>query len=632
MQVSDRKLFHFFNAVICASMAISLLRASDSSPIASFLTHYLTLLLAVISLFSVQQLRKPTRTSDTILAAGDFWALVTCVGLSFALYLYHVHDVSIWLDESVEGGAVLSFKDLLSRHASHQQQAPNSGLLREFGIRTFGINELGLRFASVFMGALSVGAFYLVMRGWTQKILLSLLAAGLLALNFWMQLYAVEARPYVISIFFELIFLFFLIDHLRTPREAKINLSLLATAFMWLCSISMQPLAFVGCGFGFFVILFFVTKDQRYRSASLSLFAALFLFMPLSAYIVSQSTQYLTTKLPTISELAQRTLNDLNTLSLVVGRKTNWEWPGIILLTFGGAASLLKRRTAPWFLQLIVLTTVTALLLLVAFEFKIQWFLSPRYFIFLVPISLLIISYSLFLSLEKLSRVTVYGILAVLLILSALPETHPEVYRKHGTAWRQLYAHLDLRTEDKSVAYFYSHHRPGEWDAGLFQATNWYSPQRVKPLPDFDNNWPRLSASDHMKEHLNSGWEPERIFLVHFRKASRLHWQELLSSRYKVFTLNDFEIVEIENKEGLEKSLLAFFTDLGSRLEPTPEAIKVYETVVTLGLHSKDCALVSKNLDIFIHLKDGFEPFYRKKATAYQDKYRALCGSKKSTF
>ena len=115
--MSSAKLILFLLTVIHFSFLPFLLQ-----PDLNYLNYLLFFLLLLSSVTFVKFIfRNPRSEVDFVIDKTDFAVIVSILVLATALSLIHIHEVSIWMDESEEGRNVLSFPDILVRSSFFQQ-------------------------------------------------------------------------------------------------------------------------------------------------------------------------------------------------------------------------------------------------------------------------------------------------------------------------------------------------------------------------------------------------------------------------------------------------------------------------------------------------------------------------------
>ena len=86
--------------------------------------------------------------------------------IAFLMRLYNIEYRDVWMDEDRQSGyAAQGPFDLdITQKAAAQCQPPLDPFIQSIGISNFGINEMGIRIHTAFLGALTVLLFYILLK------------------------------------------------------------------------------------------------------------------------------------------------------------------------------------------------------------------------------------------------------------------------------------------------------------------------------------------------------------------------------------------------------------------------------------------------------------------------------------
>ena len=203
---------------------------------------------------------------------------------------------SIWLDDTFKNqnpSAEIITSNIIDLAAS-QQQPPLDYYLEAIGISFIGLNEMGVRIHAVFFGAFTCFLFFLCILKYYGKII-AFFGFLLICFNPWLIRYSAEGRPYSVSVFCVILFIFSYYTFVK-EKNVKNGVVFTISQFILLCSIGFQPIVmlFVFGVTSAFLGLFFVKQKihERVCCDIIPYFAALGLFYPIFSRIKNSSTAW----------------------------------------------------------------------------------------------------------------------------------------------------------------------------------------------------------------------------------------------------------------------------------------------------------------------------------------------------
>lgn len=209
----------------------------------------------------------------------------------FALRLYNISKVSLWLDEDTQAGcSTLQFPVAAG---AYQSQPPLDMVFTSLGLQVSNFSVLGQRFHAALFSALAGTLIYIFSKITTGSRIVALTLATLFSFQYYVVQYGYEARPLSLALFCEILLfinIFILIDR-KSEESLSKNWSLLALSFVYLCTLGLQPVFVVTGLILFLAAMSFYKKDMK--SCFWAVLGGLICFIPIQNFIRSYSEFYL---------------------------------------------------------------------------------------------------------------------------------------------------------------------------------------------------------------------------------------------------------------------------------------------------------------------------------------------------
>ncbi len=214
---------------------------------------------------------------------NNYWLLAILV-LGSMLRFYHIDFQSIWLDEihtMNEANPNIPFMDLYDVIMSGEQMPPFYFYSLYFIFKVFGYTTFVARLYSAILGIISLYAIYLLGKELLNKRI-GLIAAFILAVNYFHLYYSQDARPYILLLLFSILSFYKLIVFIKKPILKNALLHGLFAAlminshFFGLFALLTQYLILM-------IFLFLVEKTSKktfFKNSFLSGLLTLILFIP----------------------------------------------------------------------------------------------------------------------------------------------------------------------------------------------------------------------------------------------------------------------------------------------------------------------------------------------------------------
>jgi hypothetical protein len=566
---------------------------------------YLTSLILLMTTYCGIRFFKNQTIDSVQLGKLDVFFLVLSFTLPLILSLFHINDFSIWLDEYEEWSKLFE-PDILSKAANYQQPSL-SYYFRAIPVLFGGTSEFSIRLASSLFYAFTGPACYLLLREYTQKKIFSFAGSLFLLSNFWLLIYSVEARAYAISIFFFIQFVYHIYSHfyLRSVSKedksiySKIDVSLLVATFLWLCSISFQPIVWISSIVGVAITYFVFNRQKKTVTFIAHFVAAFIIFYPILILIVQKSKQYLKNDSIQISELVfslkEVSFSILNSLYFVNGFYVLLT--GFMLLIIGLSLIFNKKKLV---IVLLLSTWVGAIFISIfSFIVKVNWGFSPRYLLTAVPAFYLIFTACLF-DLEMLKKLQT-KILFILLSFSLFSLAQYPIIKPIGPKWRELYAYLDETSKTlQSSAFFFSLEKPGDWCDEFFLAKEFYPMKNVQTLGKRGYEFPSYMTNDMLVHHINEKIRENFFFVISSSSFDRsyldkINWKYNSEISPKFIEIDRFWIFFYQSAD-LHQVSLNFYQELDRVMNSGENKIRVYDGLFMLYLNDHNCREAALNL------------------------------------
>ena len=151
---------------------------------------------------------------------NNYWLLAILV-LGSMLRFYHIDFQSIWLDEihtMNEANPNIPFMDLYDVIMSGEQMPPFYFYSLYFIFKVFGYTTFVARLYSAILGIISLYAIYLLGKELLNKRI-GLIAAFILAVNYFHLYYSQDARPYILLLLFSILSFYLNLSGLYTQKN-----------------------------------------------------------------------------------------------------------------------------------------------------------------------------------------------------------------------------------------------------------------------------------------------------------------------------------------------------------------------------------------------------------------------------
>lgn len=589
--------------------------------------YFLALLLTVSIVYFYFQLRNAPAPSDHVLEKSDWLCLLCILMISGFLAARQMFVNSVWLDEYEEFRNVTYYLDL-THQAAFFQQPPLSYLLRKVGLIFGGQNELGLRISSVVGNVLFLIVMFFNIRKIAKDSYYALLSTLLLGFNYWIILYSVEARPYSISLYYFAVFLHFLIPELSgTGVRKSPNYGLIFATVFWLLSISMQPLIFV-CWATFATLLWWLgNRKAKYLAVAVALVVALLLYLPFLSLIVENSKSYLQSTSRPFSEYILSFFNDLHLVKAMFF--SNYFYYLIILqMVVLTGFSLFTNRISKRFLQAIAgFSIVYLLLIILLFEYKINWSLAERYLITIIPVFYFLFSIAFFLFREARHTTLKKGVLLQLVLVALGSYLYSKPVQNIALNWRGLYSALGERTTGSSNAYLFSFFTTTSgWSDEYFIGSELYpSPKISLAAPDLIS-FPTFTNNDFLYNNFSLAENRNELFFIisrHTFKAS--YFEKLKIDGAEKIVLDGFFVIKAFPPKSTLAMTKEFYSQLENIADETEIRVRAFDGLFLAALFEKNCGNSKHYLKKYSEIAK-LSPYLALRTKLHHARYSSLCG------
>lgn len=514
--------------------------------------------------------------------------------LALGFRLYRLDTRSAWQDECLQYSYSQQglFHPELVNESAVQGQPPLDASFQSVGLDNFGSGETGLRIHSVFLGALGVLFFYLLMCRLTPLRFPVALGALFLAAHPWLIRYSQEGRPITAAVALGVLYLFILFRLLQnTSNSARIYILFAIVQAWFILSAGFQPLVFIisSCA-ALIPFLFFKTFRTKTLFIYLSVPVSFLLAYPiLKTGIDINSGIYLQE-----GSLLNKGLVVLkNIFSISFDAYAGYFKPLIdhyftiflaaLIPGFIGLVKDLKKRSQNrsryirplGFIYFLVFMLVYPLFFEAIFKSMVKFHVKTRYFLSFTPILAAVLVFGLYYAytllkpqIEKKTNRPVHVVYGIFLILFAVSFYNGSgklgaVYKNKNRDWKQVYQLFTFEGTARDSAYIINIVPPSQWAPPALPADIFYyknNPEQRVQLKNRDTlvaDYNSILKRSHYK----------KVFLVFVyggEKLKRSFFKGLPGIRYYAF--NRVPVIQVFGGPGLTKNIKAVFQRLSEKL------------------------------------------------------------------
>jgi 4-amino-4-deoxy-L-arabinose transferase-like glycosyltransferase len=534
--------------------------------------------------------------------------------IAFLMRLYNIEYRDVWMDEDRQSGyAAQGLFDLdITQRAAAQCQPPLDPFIQSIGISNFGINEMGIRIHTAFLGALAVLLFYILLSGIVEDRFAVVLASLVFAFQPWLIHYTRVGRPVGTGVFFAVLYLLVLLYFLVHAKDKKNNIKsfiLLVIVQTWfLLSVGFQPLIFVLTS-SFSLLPFLLNKKYFYKTAAVYLssvvsfalaYPILNLGFTMNAKIYLKPASllhYIVTFFKNLSSISFETY--INYYKPLV---ENYHFLYFIVLILGTAGfiytliSKKKNKVNVLFLYFLIFTLVYPLVFEPGFNTFINYKALLRYYLTFTPILIAGLGVGIYYALLFLSYLVKFkpqlrisgkylarGFFLVIFLFSFYGNTQSlkETYMIRNREWEKIYELFKYHSAPGDTAYIFNLAPPWKWSPTYFYSQKFYYKEESERYVHLKSK--RDITADF--RNINSGKQKGNIFLVILTGEKRLkesYFKGLngisIHPVYRAF------IVRFFNNGRLPENILNFFWRIRKNLPPSEHTYIVYETLFRLEM------------------------------------------------
>jgi 4-amino-4-deoxy-L-arabinose transferase-like glycosyltransferase len=534
--------------------------------------------------------------------------------IAFLMRLYNIEYRDVWEDEDRQSGyAAQGLFDLdITQRAAAQCQPPIDPFIQSIGIANFGINEMGVRIHTAFLGALTVLLFYILLSGILEDRFAADLAGVVFAFQPWLIHYNRVGRPVGTGVFCAVLYLLVLLHFLVHTKDKESNKKcfiLLVIVQTWfLLSVGFQPLIFVLTS-SFSLLPFLLNKKYFYKTAAVYLasvvsFALAYPILnfgfTLNAQKYLKPTSFLhhiVTFFKNLSSISFETY--INYYKPLVENYHFLYFTAWILGAAGFIYALISKKkntVSLLFLYFLIFTFVYPLLFEAGFKTFINYYVTLRYYLTFTPVLIAGLGVGIYYALLFLSHLVkikprlgisgkylARGFFLVIFLFSFYGNTQSlkETYVIQNREWEKIYELFKYHSAPGDTAYIFNLAPAGKWVPTYFYSQNFYYKEESERYVHLKST--RGIADDF--RNINSGKQKGNIFLMILTGAEKLN-----ESFFK--GLNDISIhsfcrafiVRFFNHGKLPENILEFFWRLTENLPKDKHTYIVYETLFHLEM------------------------------------------------
>jgi hypothetical protein len=474
----------------------------------SWLNYYLLFLFLVSGVHFARLIIKSksnySETSENHLKKIDYIFSLILLIITALISKRYINEYTVWLDEN--DAAVSSLLDDVVTNAANYQQPPLDYLYRRLGLIFVGFNEVGLRLASVIAYILFISVSYFNFLKISKNSYLAFLFSLFLAFNDWIIRYAIEARPYLLGLFYFSLFAYFVISQIqdedfedpKTLKNIFRHSQVAFVTFFWLMSISMQPFFFICSTIVIGGVYALITKNTKIKNIVFQMGLGLLLFIPFQFKIVGSSLKYLKNPSVQVDNVFVQNLNQSFEVLLDLFTRN----PGLTGLFIVSLTIILLGLTSTPKKKIVILSAILVvsytLILNGFFALKINWPMNHRYLL----LNLTLFYYLVFISIHYYKENSAQLIKISALVLCAFVSLGTNYKYSlndiRQTDWRHLYQLMNSKVQVKAVAYIYAFYPAAhEGIDGFFMASSFY------PTPKIELRSVRASSYLNNSEYIN---------------------------------------------------------------------------------------------------------------------------------
>lgn len=599
------------------------------TPELKYQNYLLAFLLAASSAYFFFQLKKEPTSVAHELSKVDWLWLLCILGFSGLLGALQISDNSLWLDEWREFRNILR-KDVLWQAAMFQQP-PLAYFFRKAGVLIGGKTEFGIRISSLIGNALFLIVMYLNIRKLTKDSTYAFLSILLLGFNYWIILYSVEARPYSISLFYFAVFLYFLISEFTESRSSRtLNYGLVFATVFWLLSISMQPLLFVGWATAAALLSWLVSRNTKFLGVAAGFAVALLLYLPFLTLIVESSQSYIQTSSKSLAIFLQSVYRDLYIIKSMYLNNFYYHVISLqmFLLTF---ISLVAPKNHKLRLRaLTAFSIIYVVIIVLLFEYKIDWTFSPRYLITTVPLFYLLF-FAAFFYFRKTKFILIKKVvLAQLVIVAATSYLYKKPFQHIKAGWRELYYTMEDVSPRSAKAFIFSFTTTNiGWSDEFFVAPEIYSSPNHSFSETNKFRFPTYINNDFLFENFANENNADNLFFVIWRWSFHESIFEKLNIKNTAkFSVEDFFIIKATPPKNLLTLTKEFYSQIETITDNTEVKLRAYDGLFMVALYERNCVDLRKYFEKYTEIAEGKWEF-SERTKLHTRRYHSRCVQKK---
>lgn len=531
--------------------------------------------------------------------------------------------VALWSDEDLQNWFVLRGLDI-AKSAAYGQQPPLHHYLALAQMKLFGVSLFHLRFFAALFGSLAVPSFYFLARKIRVHGVIAFCGAILFLTNNWLVSYSQEAKPYMMAVFFALVWLMAIVDFLRNPLQWQTGAALTTSGILFLHTVGLQPMLFFFLAAGSVAVGLWQAGMRAKRNAFLAAAAISFMaFLPDLFMIRHQSiTKGYIRAFPGLRVYLVHLWEGLPSYLLQVREVLEgnvWLYP---LAALGAALALIQLRregrpeAAPITAALSLRGMIFFPLALYAFFglfVKVQ--IQPYYLILLWPLSFLaIVSSAECVRVECARRLRFNHAPALFAIAAAGTSflSYAEI-RKSSVKIEErnmpgIYQYWRDHAEEKSLAFYFTLNElppnPSISPQIGFPGTDYYYTPDVAQKVALSSAWDRQLVynlqMDQIYDEIEKPTEPRTFYFYTIDRENEFSYA---AARYSpdlrakfIHNSDDFygpwaatSLLRIDNALGSRRTLALFFRELASQTPRDSLNLKPYSALAAIAIQEGRC-------------------------------------------
>lgn len=534
--------------------------------------------------------------------------------IAFLMRLYNIEFRDVWMDEDRQSGyAAQGLFDLdITQCAAAQSQPPLDPFIQSICISNFGINEIGVRIHTAFLGAMTVLMFYILLSGILENKFPVILASVVLAFHPWLIHYNRVGRPVGTGVFFAVLYLLVLLHflvHAKDKKENKRGLLLLVIVQTWfLLSVGFQPLIFVLTS-SLSLLPFLFNKKYFFKTAAvyLSSLVSFALAYPILNLVIAKNTRLYLKPAPLPDHIVTffKNLISINFETYINYYKPlveNYMLLYIIVLILGSAGLIYtlifkKKNTINLlFLYFLIFTLVYPLVFESLFNTLINYHVKLWYYLTLTPVLIAGLGVGLYYSQSFLSHllkskpqllisskypIQVFFMVIFLFSFYGNTQSLKETYKIQNREWEKVYELFKYHSAPEDTAYIFNLTPPWRWSPTYFYSQKFYYKKETERYVHLKSK--RNIADDF--QNIQLGKEKGNIYIVILK--SRVKLKKSYFKNLNDISIHNFYrafIVRILNNGRLPENIMNFFYCLAKNLPKNQHTFVVYETLFQLEM------------------------------------------------